>query len=120
MNTNVLIAVGVCVSLTACGGARCEWPHEADAAVDLTNDIERRHLQDDAHGARTFAVRYGDAVVILPSGPESDGWNERVGVHRDAVGRCEASLTSSIAAIHHVSPAQIRALDSPGQLPLLP
>jgi hypothetical protein len=115
MNTNVLIALGVCASMSACGGARCEWPHEADAAIDLTNDIQRRHLQDDAHGARTFAVRYGDAVVILPSGPESSGWNERVGVHRDAVSRCEASLTSAIAAIHHVGPAEIRALNSPTQ-----
>jgi hypothetical protein len=113
MNTNVLIALCVCATMSACGGARCEWPHEADAAIDLTSDIQRRHLQDDAHGARTFAVRYGDAVVILPSGPESSGWNERVGVHRDAVSRCEASLTSAIAANHHVAPAEIRALNSP-------
>lgn len=115
MNTNVLIALGVCAIMSACGGARCEWPHEADAAIDLRNDIQRRHLQDDAHGARTFAVRYGDAVVILPSGPEAPGWNERVGVHRGAVSRCEASLTSAIAATHHVAPAEIRALNSTSQ-----
>ena len=115
MHTNTLIALVVCASVSGCGGARCEWPHEADAIIDLTNDIQRRHLSDDAHGARTFAVRYGDALVILPSGPEAPGWNERVGVHRDAVSRCEASLTSAIAATHHVAPAQIRAVSSPGQ-----
>jgi hypothetical protein len=113
MNRSALIALGVCAGmLSACGGARCEWPHEADAAIDLTNDIQRRHLRDDAHGARTFAVRYGDGQVILPSGPEEDGWNERVAVHRDAVSRCEASLISSIAANHHVSPAQVRATNA--------
>jgi hypothetical protein len=113
MNRNVLIALGVCAGLLpACGGARCEWPHEADVAIDLTNDVERRHLRDDAHGARTYAVRYGDGQVILPSGPEADGWNERVAVHREAVMRCEASLTSSIAARHHVSAAQVRALSA--------
>ena len=114
MNANVLTVLVACASmLSACGGPRCEWPHEADAAVDLTNDIQRRHLRDDVHGARTFAVRYGDASVILPSGPEADGWNERVAVHREAVSRCEASLAASIAANHHVSSAQIRALSAP-------
>jgi hypothetical protein len=110
MTWNVLIALAACLTVSACGSARCEWPHEEDAALDLTNAIQERHLRDDAHGARTFAVRYGDASVILPTGPEAGGWNERMAVHRDAVRRCEASLTAAIAAIHHLAPAQIRAL----------
>jgi hypothetical protein len=109
---NLLVALAVCAGASACGSARCEWPHEADAAIDLKDDIQHRHLRDDAHGARTFAVRYADASVILPAGPEAAGWNERVAVHREAVSRCEASLTAAIAANHHVTPAQVRALGS--------
>jgi hypothetical protein len=110
MNWIVLIVLAACAGASACGGARCEWPHEADAAIDLTDAIQERHLRDDAHGARTLAVRYGDASVILPAGPEAAGWNERVAVHREAVSRCEAALTARIAANHHVAPAQVRAL----------
>jgi hypothetical protein len=110
---NWKVSVVLCVlmgPLVACDRSRCEWPHEADAPIDLTNPIQQRHLRDDVHGARTFAFRYGDAAVILPAGADADGWNERVGVHRDAVARCEASLFQTIATIHHVSPAEIRAL----------
>ena len=96
--------------LAACNRSPCVWPHEADAPVDLTNPIQQRHLKDDAHGARTFAIRYGDASVILPTGPDAEGWNERVGVHRDAVSRCETALFQVIATIHHVSVAEVRAL----------
>jgi hypothetical protein len=107
---NLLVALAVGSGASACSSARCEWPHEAAAAVDLKDDIQHRHLRDDAHGARTFAVRYADASVILPTGPEAAEWNERVAVHREAVIRCEASLAASIAANHHVTPAQVRAL----------
>lgn len=109
MNWKVFVLLTAIQGASACGGSRCEWPHEADAAIDLTNAIQRRHLRDDAHGARTFAVRYGDASVILPTGPEAAGWNERIAVHRDAVSRCEASLFQSIAATHHVASGQVRA-----------
>jgi hypothetical protein len=108
----LLTALAVCAGASACGSARCEWPHEAPVPVDLTDDIQRRHLRDDAHGARTFAVRYADASVILPTGPEAAEWNERVAVHREATSRCEASLAAAIAANHHVTPAQVRALGS--------
>jgi hypothetical protein len=110
---NWKVPVVLCVlvgPLAACDRSRCEWPHEADAPIDLTNPIQQRHLKDDAHGARTFAVRFGDASVILPSGPDADGWNERVGVHRNAVTRCETALFQTIATIHHVPSAEVRAL----------
>jgi hypothetical protein len=35
-----------------------------------------------------------------------------VAVHREAMSRCEASLAAAIAANHHVTPAQVRALGS--------
>jgi hypothetical protein len=112
MIRTLLMALAVCAGASACGSARCEWPHEAAVPVDLTDAIQRRHLRDDAHGAKTFAVRYADASVILPTGPEATEWNERVAVHREAMSRCEASLTAAIAANHHVTPAQVRALGS--------
>jgi hypothetical protein len=111
MSWRICVVLGILMGpLAACDRARCEWPHEADAAVDLTNPIQQRHLRDDAYGARTFAIRYGDAIVILPASPDAEGWNERVGVHRDAVTRCEAALFQAIATTHHVASAQVRAL----------
>ena len=88
---------------TACGaraglGSRCEWPNEPRVSIELRDEVQQRHLRQDAETAETLALRFADGR----------GRVERVGSRQRARERCEAVLWNSIARIHAVTPDQVQ------------
>src|ERR1700737_3534942 len=78
--------------------ARCEWPSEPAASLDLRDQAKQRHLRDDARAAEGLAIRYTDSIRA-PQQP---------GEHRRATEQCEATLFAAIARVHGVVPQQVR------------
>jgi hypothetical protein len=88
--------------------ARCQWPSEAAASLDLRDQSQLRHLRDDAWIAEDLAVSYADSAGASP----------RPGEHRRATELCEATLFGAIAHVHGVTPQQVtealaRQMDTP-------
>ena len=73
MSWKICVVLGILMGpLAACNRARCEWPHEADAAVDLTNaTVGRPRLTESwfccaepTELQRSVAVTLGSGVEV--------------------------------------------------------
>jgi len=66
--------------------------------LDLKNPAQARHLHDDAQAAEVMAVTYADSMQ----------GRDTFGQHRQSTERCEASLFSAIAYLHHIAVERVR------------
>ena len=100
----------LCSVAVSCGrrhgvSANCQWPAETLRPLALHRAAERAHLRNDVDYAEDIAILHADSLVGIRSqhyqGPaEYDRTRER----------CLDTLFASLAAIHTLSPNEVRGL----------
>lgn len=101
-------AILLCASLAGCAShepiARCAWPPEARAALDLGVRAARRHLHEDALRAEDIGIRYADAR----NAPHS-GHFMGFAAYKRTTDSCVTAMLGAVARTHGVSPDSVRA-----------
>lgn len=109
---SVSIAVlAILSAASACRQSGCELPGEVERPLDVRQAADREHLAQDLVIARRVADGYGDEAAQAPVESASKAALAAApGRGPKATQYCESILLSRIAAIHHVTPADLRAL----------
>jgi hypothetical protein len=110
----LLLCVVGCIDRTRVN-ARCEWNPDALGALDLRDQQQEQHLDDDVELATELAVRYADSMHKQLFGYEGHGGLIEGGRLRD---RCMATLVSAIATAHKVPLDRVIEARTSGRRPL--
>jgi hypothetical protein len=80
--------------------ADCRWTYDAAVPLDLRNEADQRHLNDDVELAEDLAVRYGDRGLRAGHFASMEAYGQ-------ARNECLGTLFSVIASNHSVSTQQV-------------
>jgi hypothetical protein len=78
----------------------CRWTHDVALPLDLRNQADQRHLDDDVERAEDLAIRYGDRGLRAGHFPSMEEYGR-------ARNECMATLFTVIASNHSVSAQQV-------------
>jgi len=109
---SIAVALIAILTLTSsCRRSGCELPGEAERTLNPSQAADREHLAQDLAAARRVADAYGQEAAQAPIESNSKATLAAVPSRGPkATQYCESLLLTKIAATHHVTPADLRAI----------
>jgi hypothetical protein len=103
--------IAILSAVSSCRRSGCELPGEAERALNPNQAADREHLVQDLAVARRVAGEYGAEAAQAPVESNSKATLAAVPSRGPkATQYCESLLLTKIAATHHLTTTDLRAL----------